>query len=370
MQINSNPVVVRFRAGALANALNRVSHIASEGKSVASGHALVHVTRGIASITAVNQALSVRTQLECETASEQAVFTVHARKLLDFAKTYDPLATLDVSPTEGPLRCATTRTKFSLLKINSDEIVKPAKFSPTTSVKLQAESFQAATRAVRAAMPKDDVRVALNGALVRVESGRARLVATDGHRLHECYVSGDVGPTINLSMPIPRQAVLEADHLCKAGGLVQIESDGQRLRISSGVDALLCKTLPGNFPQYDSLIPQTSEQAVVVDRDTLLAALASIRATLDDPAARVLLSLQRDALILSSEGDGEEASITIDASYSGPACEGAYKQAYLADAIFSINDAGVRIQMIDAMKPLLVQQQKLGEQLVLVMPMR
>ncbi len=118
-------------------------------------------------------------------------------------------------------------------------------------------------KAVALAMATTDIRYYLNGVKLEFNGQEARLIATDGHRLH--MVIEDRGGELNepVSFIVPADMVKAC---CKAKApkgrqIVEIEFsiDGQRIEAALPDGSTISNTaLDGRFPDYCRVIPGES----------------------------------------------------------------------------------------------------------------
>ena len=107
--------------------------------------------------------------------------------------------------------------------------------------------------------PKSDIRYYLNGALLEVKSGRAWLVATDGHRMLAINLTDGLRDVRDGQYIIPRDLLAGAK--AKKGASVTVvldefESDtAARVRIIAGATETAARTVDGRFPDWRRVVP-------------------------------------------------------------------------------------------------------------------
>jgi DNA polymerase III sliding clamp (beta) subunit (PCNA family) len=155
---------------------------------------------------------------------------------------------------------------------------KPADDATTSTVATAA--LMSAIAHVLPSVTRENMRFALNGALIDVPAGV--LVGTDGHRLHSapCAVLGDpLPPTL-----VPRDVLALLGSIGRRKGLsgtVQIRPCGRWLQLVLGLDdatvTVTFRALGESFPNYARVFPGPEWSAVgPVDGGALLASLAPI----------------------------------------------------------------------------------------------
>jgi DNA polymerase-3 subunit beta len=141
---------------------------------------------------------------------------------------------------------------------------------------------------------------------------------------------------------------------------------------SSDRGSLRLRMIEGTFPKYRSLLPESHPNSVIVDREALLEALGRValvaedhipvRLTLRDGGVEITVTRQDvggEAEHLSGEYRGEAEEVLI-----------AFNPRYLADGVGAVDSEKVRIQVIDGLKPSVIDGPDDPDFLYLLMPVR
>jgi DNA polymerase III subunit beta len=117
----------------------------------------------------------------------------------------------------------------------------------------------------------DEQRAALTGVLVSVDENGLTAVSTDGRRLVKVFEPIDEPPAKKFSVIIPQRSMKEINSLLGEGDepVNVIFSEGQIFLEFEGVN-VFSRIIDGKFPNYEVVIPKTSDIKVLVDRKKLL----------------------------------------------------------------------------------------------------
>ena len=199
----------------------------------------------------------------------------------------------------------------------------------------------AAVKSVFPAVSSDDQRPVLTGVFFSFDEGQATMAATDGYRLavNETKLEGAVGAAGTAL--IPGRALKELVKLCELGEEANVALTENAAIFSVRGVVLSTRLIDGNYPAYEKLLPETSEQEFTVEAESLKGALrrVSLIAGREDPPAPVRLSFSRPASPQKTEepdllgnspgespgeaGDGQsgELTITVKGAVAGRATE-------------------------------------------------
>lgn len=184
----------------------------------------------------------------------------------------------------------------------------------------------AATKSVFPAVSSNDQQPVLTGVFFSFDEGRATMAATDGYRLavNEAKLEGSVGSAGTAL--IPGRALKELVKLCELGEEAVVALTENAAIFSVRGVVLSTRLIDGNYPAYQKLLPEASEQEFSVEAESLKGALrrVSLIAGRENPTAPVHLSFSRSASPeepeepgLLGEDPGESPGETADRPQGG-----------------------------------------------------
>ena len=125
------------------------------------------------------------------------------------------------------------------------------------------------------AVSPDEARYNLSGVYIEApRAGKARMVATDGHRLS--MIDRTVpGFAMQGGAIIPRKGLAELRKLLDQAGDAEVKLllDGQLAWLKRGATEVSMRLVEGEFPDYRGVMPKQTKYQIKVGRDALLAAI-------------------------------------------------------------------------------------------------
>jgi len=215
----------------------------------------------------------------------------------------------------------------------------------------------------------DETKQVLTGVHLTIKEDSVEFAATDGHRLAVVTTSTEqedeekVTPIESDSpfeVTVPGRALREIERM--------ITSHKDEISINLTVDAgqvvfhlpscrLTSRTLEGQYPAYEQLIPQVFERQIDLDRRQLLSSVERIAILADQKNNVVMFSLNGETqeVILSVEAtDVGSATESIPATISGDDLQIAFNVKYFVDALKAIPSQELKIQLNTADKPVIL----------------
>lgn len=292
--------------------------------------------------------------LRCEAEAEiktPGSMCVGARKLFEIARVL-PDATVNFRKEENnwvTVKCE--RSNFRIAGVERESFPEVPSFK-AAAVKLPASIFKTLIDRTIFAITLEESRYTLSGAKFMLGKSGARMVTTDGHRL--AYIErqdlGEYVPKESLDVLIPRKTLSELTRLMAASeGDIGLGADENHIYFEVGTRLLISRTLAGQFPNYDMVMPKTNDKKAEFDSASLGQAIRRVALMADDRSHAIRFQLQPGNLHISSQTAEEgEAREMVATEYAGEETEIGFNAAYLQDFLNVISDGTVSFEFKDA----------------------
>lgn len=307
---------------------------------------------------------------------EEGSLTVSARKLFELVREL-PEESVHLSSTPNAylqIRCA--RADFTLAGTSAEEYPTLPGFTPRETVLVQAPVLSAMIERTMYAASVDETRYNLNGVFLELlpDSGRIRMVATDGHRLaYADRVLAEDATRLQSGVIIPRKGLAELRRLVDEDDADEIELafEGNSGLARKGEVLLVMRLIEGEFPNYRQVLPRETNWQLVVPAEELVQALRRVSVFSSERSRAVKFELTEGRLAVSSQNpDLGEAREEIDVDFSGKSLTLGFNARYLLDALGAMRAKEVRLSFQDELSPAKLVPADDEETLAVVMPMR
>jgi DNA polymerase III subunit beta len=291
--------------------------------------------------------------LRCETEAEiktPGSMCVGARKLFDIARVLPdaPVSFRKEENNWATVKCE--RSNFRIAGIDRDNFPEVPSFK-SAPVKLNAGVFKTLIDRTIFAITLEESRYTLSGAKFMLNKSGARMVTTDGHRL--AYVErkdlGEGVPSEEIDVLIPRKTLAELTKLTSSfEGEIGLGADENHIYFEVGPRLLISRTLTGQFPNYDMVMPKTNDKKAEFDSASLGQAIRRVALMADDRSHAIRFHLTPGSLHISSQTAEEgEARETVTTEYAGDETEIGFNAAYLQDFLNVLSDGTVAFEFKD-----------------------
>lgn len=269
------------------------------------------------------------------------------------------------------LRCG--RTIARLAGMPAEEFPGLPQIEDKGTIELSSEVLRDMASRLLHAVSTDETRYVLNGVYLKAEKETLTAVATDGHRLAVLTTQLSRPTDKPISGVVKRQALHEACRLSpKESVPVKVAFSENHITFHFPDSTLYSRSIEGQFPNYEQIIPEHSDVVATFDRKDALDALKRLQTiTKGQRTGMVIWTLSNGMLVLKSE-DTETGSMeeTLDVSHNGNELTIGLNPRYLHDAFEAMDTVEVRAGFTDKLAPGLFEPVGDNGYQYVVMPMR
>jgi len=326
---------------------------------------LCEVSGNTLKVTGTDLDMTVRTQAEVEVIEEGRA--VIPGRLLSEAVRKMPVGQVTIGVSDTDIEIQGNGPRFTLRPLAVDDFPTQDDLV-VDGVEVDGEAFAEAINQVTIAASGDGARPILTGVLFETSDSGLRMVATDSYRLAKRDLPGF---GLEGSGLVPARGLRE---LARTIGAPKVTAQLREREavFSSERGVLRLRLIDGNFPKYQSLLPETYANQIVLDKEELLDALGRVTLVAEDhiPVRLKLLEGGVEVTVSRQDVGGETEHLSGEYSGSDEEVAIAFNPRYLQDGVSAIVGDKVRIRVIDAFKPGVLDAGTDDEFLYLLMPVR
>lgn len=326
---------------------------------------LCEVSGSTLRVTGTDLDMTVRTQAEVEVIEEGRA--VIPGRLLSEAVRKMPAGQVTIGVSDTDIEIQGNGPRFTLRPLTVDDFPVQEDLV-AEGVEVDGDKLAEAINQVTIAASGDGARPILTGVLFETSDDGLRMVATDSYRLAKRDIAG-IG--LEGTGLIPARGLRE---LARTIGAPKVTAQLREREavFSSERGTLRLRLIDGNFPKYQSLLPETYPNQVILDKEELLDALGRVTLVAEDHIPVRLKLMDGGVEVTVSRQDVGAESEHLAGEFTGADEEVsiAFNPRYLQDGVTAMPGDKVRIQVIDSFKPSILDTGTDGEFLYLLMPVR
>ncbi len=215
-------------------------------------------------------------------------------------------------------------------------------------------------------------RLNLTGIFWKLDGQNMNMVATDGHRLGKSEIpfEGSKIDGVIVSPKAINQVIKMSDFLKETQFRVSLNES--YIQITSSNFTIFSKQIEGQYPDYNKVIPDPSDQIATVNREELIQVLKRVSAITNNKTRQVKFSFEKELLRLSSQNQdlGGESEESLKSSYKGDSVELGFNAIYLLEVLKLVHSEFVQIQVSTELGPALIRPEEINTYFFIVMPVR
>lgn len=319
-------------------------------------------------LTATDVQMGVSVVVPVES-TEKTQFTVLGKPFIDLVKTLSAdKVVLSLDGTELTLRSGTVTVVMQTA--GADEF--PAFPSVAgEKIELTKAELEAVLQKVSPSVSPDSARPLLTGVLFDPQSP-SLAVATDGFRLSMLSL-GKKESVWNDRVVIPAKFFAEVSKVVTEKTVTLTYSVEQKI-VSAvvGGTSLFSRTLDGEYPPYEKIIPASVDATLMVSAADLLEQVkrAVIYSKESMNAVQIVATEQSVLIKAQSPTSGQMTGELHSAKFSGSDITIAFNSRYLLDYLGVVGDEEISIAMTDSLKPVLITVSGKEDWRYVVMPFK
>ncbi len=316
-------------------------------------------------VTGTDLDMTVRTQAEVEMIEEGRA--VIPGRLLSEAVRKMPAGQVTIGVSDTDIEIQGNGPRFTLRPLNVEDFPVQEEIV-SEGVEVDGEELADAINQVTIAASGDGARPILTGVLFESSEEGLRMVATDSYRLAKRDLAG-VG--LEGTGLVPARGLRELPRTIGAPKVTAQLRDREAV-FSSDRGTLRLRLIDGNFPKYQSLLPKTYPNQVVLNKEELLDALGRVALVAEDhiPVRLKLMAGGVEVTVTRQDVGGDSEHLSGEFTGSDEEVTIAFNPRYLQDGVNAMPGESVRIQVIDSYKPSVLDTGTEGNFLYLLMPVR
>ncbi|MCU0663351.1 MAG: DNA polymerase III subunit beta [Myxococcota bacterium] len=315
---------------------------------------------------------------------ETGSVTVAAKMIHDVVKSL-PEGEVRLRTDNDQLIVSSGRAKFKLLALPADDFPRLPETEGLSFFEVETGLLARMIDQTSFSISTDDTRPHLNGALFQGDGKKLRMVTTDGHRLNKVEHKVEEAGFYNFSMVIPQKGIMEFKRMIEEGSghckvaaqegqiFVQREFDVEKVEGAEPLSAsflLVSKLIDSDFPNYDQVIPSSSERVVIAPRVLFLEALRRVSVVSSDRTLGVKFQLVEGSLeVMTNNPSVGEGAELVDVTYEGEKLVIGFNARYIIDALSTLTDDEIKLEVSGPLDPMVIKDMS-GGFVGVVMPMR
>lgn len=329
---------------------------------------LLEATKDTLKLVATDLEIGIWSIIPTDVAQEGSI-TIPAKRFSDIIKELPESIINLQAKKNNVITIDCEQSFFRLIGLPKEEFPKLPEISSDRSFSMPQTDLKRMLEMTAFAVSHEETRYVLNGALFVINERGLRIVATDGRRLAMIEKTIQIPKNLNTKIIVPAKTVAELLRNLEGQEEAKLVLGDNQVLFDLGNTVMVSRLIEGEFPNYEQVIPSKAKNTIKIDTNKLLLATrrASILTSQESPSIKI--DLARDKMVVSKErAEIGEAKEEIGIGYSGNEFSIGFNPAYLIDALKTISQEKVDLELTDPEKAGVIRSE--DNYVYIVLPMK
>ena len=329
---------------------------------------LLRAENGRLHLAATDMELSLRSSLEAQVEGEGAV-VVPGRLLVDLVRLLPADdVTFEHRADEGVVHVTCGPSSSTLHTYSAEDFPRLPDLDAVGTFTVDREVLLDTIARVARSASRDESRPVLTGILVRFETGKLVMAATDSYRMSVKETAFE-GETPELEAIIPARALAELGRIAQSGETLELGVHENQVVFAADDVWLTTRRIDGQFPNYKQLLPETFEHEVTLPRAEVLDVVRRVAVMAQRNSPLRMRFAEGEVTLLAQTQDVGEARESLPVNFSGEPLEIGFNADFLREGIESVTADEIQLRLISPLRPGLIRAE--GDDFwYLIMPIR
>lgn len=292
---------------------------------------------------------------------------VHGKKMVEILREMET-GEIELEIKENTMKIKQKNTEIILSLQDPREFPEIKGITGVECFKTNGRAFIEMIEKVGFAISTDETRYILTGMHMVGKNGKIKLVGTDGFRV-ALYQTKIENLEDFKGITIPKRSILEIEKIMDAEEQISISTDEKHVQVNSKTGMILTRTIEGNFPDYENVIPTGNKNIASVNKETFLKGLKKV-STLIGKNEPVRFSLKKDMILLESESEIGYGKEQLDINYDGEEITLYFNIRFLMDILIHIESENVVLRAPSTYGAVIFEDEENENYINIIMPIK
>lgn len=264
-------------------------------------------------------------------------------------------------------------SKFDIIGLPASEFPEIIQPESDESIDIDIEPFAKAIKQTGFATATYDSSNILSGIFCKIEGETLEMAATDGNRLSRVVEPIENKDNNEFSVVIPSRTLNEFTRIFTASDFkkVAITIKSGQICFEAPDKFITSRTLEGQYPKYQQLIPQNQEMKAVINRDDFINSLERTATMVNERTSILKLEFEENSLKLSANTpDLGDSFDKMSVEFDSDELKIAFNYKYILDCLKVIESEDIVIEMNGSLSAAVIKPNNDEDYLCLIMPVQ
>lgn len=375
----SKDVIMKFTINKndVLDVLSKVQGLTGRKSNLAiTANVLVQTRESGIKISATDLETGFEGFFEASVESEGSI-AINARKLYEIVRDF-PSDEIMIHEKENRwIEIKNENVEYHIVGMDSEEFPNIPEIEDVDFFNIESAALKSMIEKTLLSVPTDDPRAHVTGVYMQrlsTDGNRVfRIVSTDGNRLtlvDHLFGTEEKVPELT-GVIVPKKGVQEVNKFLNSDGIVHIGFKHNHFILKKDSETIIIRLLEGDFPQYSPIVAKRGGNVIVINRQMFSMMLKRMSIMASETYKGVIFNFRENNLEISSiNPELGESKENMPIAYDAEAIEVAFNPRYFIETLNGIDTENVVLNIVDAEKPCIIEEEHNTNYLSVIMPMR
>ena len=258
-------------------------------------------------ISASNQETSINTSIDVNTNGEEGVVAIPIGRLLEITSNVKDVEIEFSLLGDNRVEIKTQSGTFSITGQNHQEFPLDPVMNESVSLSLNMESFLEIIDFTKNSVSKDDLKPALQGVLLKIDSSQILGVSTDGHRLSRMIIKNKNDQTKEHEIIVPIKFLTLLNSFIDKKDKIELEISENYISVSHKNQTIFSRIIKDTYPDYEKVVPLDNNKQLTINKENLIDSIKRVSIFSNRSTKQITLKINKQETIIQTE-DAENAA--------------------------------------------------------------
>lgn len=246
--------------------------------------------------------------------------------------------------------------EYNMAGNDADDFPTFPSYENVTTFSLSADKLASVITKTIFATSNDDLRLAMTGVCMRLESNTVTFVATDAQKMVKYSISG-VNIDQEGTIILPKKTLNTVKNILDDSGEISISYNDNFVFFISGDTVITGKLVEGVYPDFNAVIPVNSPNKMIIDRLEFLNSVKRISIFANKTTNQIALNISEQNLEISTKDldfSNQADEVIHFTSYEGTPITIAFSGKFLIEILSALEGNEVVMELSGPMRPALI----------------
>lgn len=267
--------------------------------------------------------------MDCLAELEKKV-VVHGRKFLEILKELES-GDIVINIEENIMTIVQKKTEIVLSLQDPEEFPEIKEIETKQEFFIKGKQLIDMIEKVSFAISLDETRYILTGMHMKGVDEEIIVVGTDGFRM-AMYQKKMQGIKGFRGITIPKRSVSEIEKIISDEDDVRVIIDEKHIQFSTDKIKLISRTIEGNFPDYENVLPAENTNIATISREEFLKGMKRVSSIIGR-SEPIKMTLSDKGMLIEAEADIGKSKEILDITYEGEETNMNFNVKFLMDLV-------------------------------------